>query len=643
MTRRTRAGLAVLFALVVLAAPVAPAAAQSREERKREQVIERLAKKLGVDAGELAAVGAERYVARDAAARKAVLADLGRRPRGSLVPLVVDAALEDGDFENRRSAVKLLSVVGLDGDRSLFLGSILPALPRLFADKSELIWQDAADELNRFVRLFACDAEVAPLLERSFKGANLRLAQRAFQGLLLLENPELRQDLVLRAVVEVIHPKARFGVFDRKRGILAIPEHREAATPQALAALMLEDGTIAVEIAQVLGELGDRQVLGQLRRIDRTASHKLRIPAYDARGLLSDELLVQELLPALESDHPNIQKALLEALGWVNDPKVDVALARLAQTVTDATLRRTIALARLRRGDAGDEALLRAALEGAGDAGLARDVLDVEHAAAIPLLVVIAKNGDDAMAGPRGRAIDLLGERGLDTPANRELLTKLQKGDPSALRLRAAASLVQLGAPDGVAAVTSALIGLDVVSREDVLTDACIARRFSGSPLLDVMARWGRARTVAAAPLLARWLDPPPVAAPAPGPAAPAGGTSERRDPPPGPVAPTPPAFLSHQLVRREAVAALGELAVALAERLRTAPDEAKPALATDLREATVALGVRLDDPAGVVRNAAVRALARLSGQDALAPGAALATEEEVRAKMRVWLAAQAR
>lgn len=641
MTRSTSAALTVLVALVFASA--APAAAQNREERKRAQVVERLAKKLGVDAAELAAVSADRYASRDAATRRALLAELGQRPRGALVPLVVDAALEDADFENRRTAVKLLSVVGLDGDRSLFLGSILPALPRLFADKSELIWQDAADELNRFARWFACDAEVAPLLEKNFKGANLRLAQRAFQGLLLLENPELRQDLVLRAVLEVIHPRARFGVFDRKRGILAIPEHRAAATPQALATLMLEDGTIAVEIAQVLGELGDQQVLPQLRRIDRTASHKLRIPTYDARGHLSDELLLQELLPALESDHPNIQKAILEALGWVRDPKVDQALARLAMTITDPTLRRTIAIARLRRGDGGDEAQLRPALEGAGDAALAQDVLDVEHAAAVPLLVVIAKNGDGAMAGPRARAVDLIGERGLDSPETRELLKKLQVGDPSALKLRAAASLLQLGAEDGVAAVTSALIGLDVVSREDVVTDACIARRFSGSPLLGVMARWGRGRVVRAAPLLAGWLDPPPAAAPAPAPATPAGGTSERREPAPGPVAPTPPAFLAHALVRRGAVAALGDLAVALAEQLKTAPDGAQAALAADLRRATVALGVRLDDPAGVVRNAAVRALARLSGQDALAPGAPMATEEEVRAKMRAWLATQAR
>ena len=119
-------------------------------------------------------------------------------------------------------AIKLLSVVGLEADRALFLEAILPAIPKLQADKAELVFLDAGDELNRLCRWFRCDAEVAPLLERTFKGANLRLAQRAFQALLELEHPELRRTLVLRAIVEVLDPRSRFGVFDRKRAVLAV-------------------------------------------------------------------------------------------------------------------------------------------------------------------------------------------------------------------------------------------------------------------------------------------------------------------------------------------------------------------------------------------------------------------------------------
>lgn len=643
-----------LLALVAVAAAsfIAPAraVAQSRDERRREQTIEKLAKKFGIPESDLTAAGADRYVAREAETRRALLTELGRTPRGTCVPLIVDAALQDADFENRRAAVKLLSVIGLEGDRSLFLESILPALPRLQADKSELIFLDGGDELNRLHRWFGCDAEVAPLLERTFKGANLRLAQRAFQALLDVKNPELRRGMVLRAIVEVLDPRARFGVFDRKRAVLAVAEHRDAATPAALAGMLHDDGTIAVEIAQVLGKLGDTSVLPILRRAcDRTASHKLRLPAYDARGRLGDELLLVELQPAFDSDHEAIQKAVIEGLAGVKDAKVtakvDQVLARLAQTVTDGTLRRAVALTRLRRGDPGDVDFLRPLLEGAAaDATLAGQILDVEHAAATPLVVVIAQNAAEVVAGPRGRAVDLLGERAIATDVSRELLRKLQEGGPTTLKLRAAASLLQLGAADGVAAIESALIDFDVVTREDVVTGAGTARRFTGSPLSDVMARLARARTTTAAPLLARWLKPPlapapPAGAPPPADAAGRGTAGERggRGPAAPAAPPPPPAFLAHQFVRRAAVEALGELAVALLEQVKSATPETRPALEADLERATAALVVRLDDPAGTVRNAAVRVLARISGQDLLPPGAPLKDEEEVRTKLRAW------
>src|SRR5687767_1439629 len=122
-------GACVLAALVVastaslLAPGRALAQARDRDERRREQTLEKLAKKLAVPQADLAAAGGERYAAREAATRKAFLGDLALTPRPTLVPVIVDAALNDPDHENRRAAIALFSIVGLEADRALFLDS----------------------------------------------------------------------------------------------------------------------------------------------------------------------------------------------------------------------------------------------------------------------------------------------------------------------------------------------------------------------------------------------------------------------------------------------------------------------------------------------------------------------------------------
>lgn len=640
---RSRAAVPLALLLAALLAPGASAQAGKQAEKRRQQALEKLAKKLSIPEAELAAAGAERW-AGDVAARRALLVDLGAKPRGPLLPLVVEAALHEPDFELRRAAVKLLSVVGLEADRALHLAA-LPAFPRLLGDKSELVFQDAGDELVRLERWFGCDAEVTPLLERAFRGENLRVAQRAFQGLLQVEEPGLRAGPVKRAVLEVLDKKSRFNPNDRKRAVLAIPDGlRDVATPAALAATMHEDGPIAVEIAQVLGELGDASVLPQLRRVDRTSSHALRIPAYHARGRLGDEQLLVELPAALDSDHLNIQLAILEALRWPKEPRIDAALARLQ--VADETVRRAVALCRVARGDAGGVGPLLPLVEGpTPDGPISGRALRLEHPAAAPLVRAIAKN--PAQEGRRERAVDRLGDERFVDDECRALLARLAaEGGPSALRLRAAASLLQLAPPDGVgaitstqavAAVTSALIDLDVVSREDVATGVGTARRFTGSPLLDVVARWSEAGAVQAAPLLARWVDPPPAKAPAP--KAGDDASKQRGDGPAAPPPPDWPPFVRHAFVRRGVVAALGELTVALAAKVEASDGPARAAREAERARAIAALGRCLDDPAGVVRAEATRALARVSGVDRLPRGAAVAVEEEVRTRVRGWLA----
>lgn len=649
MTRRAPLAPVLTLALLALVALAPASSGQDKKDAdKRRAALEKAAKKLQVPLDALAAAGGERWVSADPAQRKAFLADLGARPAGALFPLVVEAAQREPDFEVRRAAVRLLSVVGLEADRAQYLAA-LPVFPRLFADRSDLVFCDAADELVTLERWMACDADVAPLLERTFEGENLNTAKRAFTALLQVDEPQLRRGLVTRAVRAVLDKKGRFGPTERKRAVLAVADLRDAVSPQALAQWLHDDGPIAVECAVVLGELGDASVLPALRRIDRTSSFLLRAPVYQARGKLGDALLVPELGAAIESDHLFMQLAILDGLTHVKDARIDAALARLAPTVKEDALRRGLALARLARGDAADLAILQPLVEGGSpDAMISDRALSIDAPAVAPLLRAIASN--DAQGGRRGAAIDRLGEAAFADDATRALLVKLAaEGDPSALRLRASASLLQLAPPDGVgpitsaqgvAAVTSALIKLDVVSREDVTTTAGKARRFSGSPLIDVCERWTRAGSVQAAPLLAAWLDPPGAPAPPPSPTTP-GGSVVRGPAAPATAQPPPVEHLAHPLVRRAVVHALGALTVAL----RGLPDAATPGSrsAREAERAVRALARALDDPASIVRASAVRALAHVSGVDPLPIGASVQLEGEVEVKVRAWLASRPR
>ena len=611
-----------------------PALAQGNQaEKKRRAALHKLAKKLDVPLEPLEAAGGERLLG-DTAARRALLVDLGARPRGELLPLVLELALHEREFELQLGAVKLLSVVGLEADREVYLGRFLPALPRLLADKVDKVHLAAMDEELRLARWFRCDPELAPLLERTFQGKNFRLAQKAFQGLVELEYPPLRAELVERALREVLDPRTRFGLFERKRAVLESGRRRGPASAAELAELLFKDGPVAIECAQALGELGDASVLPRLRRVDRTASHALRIPAYQARGKLGDLQLLQEVEAAFQSDHAAIQAAIVQALAGHPAPEAGALLERLAPHVTDPDLRREVALARLARGDAGDLALLRERLAAdPPDEALAGQVLAIEHAAAGPLVVSILEL-PALPEGLRARAADRAGSLRLAEALPG--LRKLLEGEPRAARLRAAASLVQLGEPDGVAAVGSALKGLEVVSREDVQTGLGKARRFSGSPLVDVARRWARDGTVAALPLLADWLDPPaPRSRPGPDRPDPQDPASrERADAPAAPTPPAWPAWARHPNVRRGLAEALGALALE-AQRL---PEPQAEAARPGLARAIAALARALDDPAGLVRAAALSGLSRLSRRAELPSGAGPAAEPAAREAVLAWL-----
>ena len=594
-----------------------PALGQSRAERQRQRQLERIAREFEVSVETLDAVHAERLGARDPAERLALIAEIGQRAVGELTPVVVQLALRDPEIDCRVAATRALSVVGLEADREDYLETILPALERLRRDRAERVWVEALDTDVILARWFRADHAVARTWERAFHSDNLRQAQKALQGLLDVAHPQLRERLVLACMADALGPRSRFGAYDRKRVVAAIPEFGGPWGTGELAQALHDDGTIAVECAQVLGELGDSaNALPALRRVGTTASHALRVPVLIARGKLGDPSLPGELPGVLSDDHPRIQVALVTALGHHPEPRLDRVLERLAETA-EGDLRRAVALARLRRGDEGEEAWLRERVTGPGASGaVAREVLAIDNALADRLVLLIA--GNEHLGGLRRRAVERLGDRGLDTPHARRLLRGLCDEDPSPLRLHAALSLAQLGDDGAAARVEAAMEDVELVGREDVDLIGGTGRRFTGGLLWSVLRRLQARPAPTLIPLLAGWFAPVDQEE-----ASDEGGTQTREEGDPEPVG--GPAWWRQPFVRAEAASALGALAEGAEGELR--------------ERALEGLAAALEDPSGVVWSAATRAVERAGGPEAAPQGSEVDDEQEARAAARGWLA----
>jgi hypothetical protein len=183
-----------------------------------------------------------------------------------------------------------------------------------------------------------------------------------------------------------------------------------------------------------------------------------------------------------------------------------------------------------------------------------------------------------------------------------------------------------------------------VVYRNEAYAHIGKARRFSGSPLIDVLERLQEAQTIEAAPLIAGWLQPHLVDE----------GYAAGDGPRP---------WLRNQWLRQSAVECLGELtavtwewaaeieeAQALAaeeeeaeeEEEEEEEDEEEYEYDLEVLEANLILSLQvleaaLSDPRGVVRTAAIRAVAWF-GDHELPSGASLEAEEEALRVARAWL-----
>lgn len=650
--------LLVCLALLLVSLPAPAAAAPdpkgkkpalSKKAKKLKKKLERASRKLKIPVEALAKVGGHRALSKRPGDLKGLCVDLHRRVDARNLPILIRIVTSTRlDKELRFAALALLPVYALEGDSGPYL-ELQATFRRLYGDEFQRVWEGAAAANHRLLTWFDLDQEVSELFVRTYRGKFYRKAQRAYRAILDFRHPELRAGIAQEALKEALEKRSRFGIKERQRAVRENGRRGAPLSAHQLADLLHADGTVAIACATALADLDDATVLPSLRKIGRTSSHVLRVPILQTRGRLQDASLVDLIGPTFHDDHARIQAALVRALVELRHKKVDRLLEALEKLIKDEALGRVLDLGRLRRGDPAVVSRLADALTGGDpDPALARKILATPHAVANPLVLLIAKSGAKPLEGLRPRALAEIGTRRIVDADTIAWVGSLCTGkDKTPLRLQAAATLVQAGAPKAKAKLRAALKDFKVVRRVDVRTSLGKARRFNGSHLGDVCRRWSRDRAWRATPILSKWLNPPPKKGkPAPKGAEgkPPKGTKTRGGRPPPKASPTPakpPKWLRHAFVRRSAVEALGGLVWAAEEvaagRGKSKWPKAPARLAAWSAKGHEALARALNDTHRLVRRAAIRALARLGGTT-LEPGASLSEEDAAERAARAYL-----
>ena len=656
------------LAVALLLAAAAPVCAQSLPRS-----LDELARRSGVAQPILAAAGAERLLSPDVDARRDFLADAIKEPNGALLPLICHlAAGADPDWPLTLTAVKAISLFGLVADRGDVLEHALPLLRRQVAEGEAQRLRFSMEEVTRLARWFRLDEEIAPLLEAHFRGDDFNMRAMAFQAIVRLDHPRLLKELVVPAIWEVYRSK-KSGVFERRLAVrsMARLELRDAVPD--LTRNLRRDGSVAIVSAYALAGLLDPSALKELRRIDKTAVHRLRMAAWLARCRLGDERCPKEVVKVVNShtEHDEIKRIFLGDLGQMPSDQDQVRkVLTQAWRHPSPAVRQGAALGLARLDDAtgvpylvevlkGDwPDLLNLRWRGEGwkrQLSFMESLLRIETAAVDPLVVamidvkgkkedLVDEEGEDRYemwwrhGGRRleklkdwyeeynTEAVSLCGERRIE--AARPRLKELAKDSWGHMKLHALISQVELGEEGAARFLDWYLPKYDDRLFQDVkavLGNRIVyTHRLKWSSVFDVCDKFERVGDAELyLPIVTLMLEPKneaddPMAAGWRRKLEGArGATAERQDEDPLRAPPDVPYKVRNQFARRrlvECAARLGKAAAA-------------PILARALR-----------DSRAVVRAAALTEIGVVSGRYALPPGASLAAEEEVWPQAVAWL-----
>lgn len=668
---RTSTPVAFLAAAVLLTSAAAPARAQQLPRSLGE-----LAKRSGVAEPILAASGAEKLLSPDVDVRRDFLAEAIKEPNGALLPLICYlAAGADPDWPLTLTAVKAISLFGLVADRSDVLEYALPLLRRQVADSEAQRLRFSMEEVTRLARWFRLDEEIAPLLEAHFRGDDFNMRAMAFRAIVRLDHPRLVQELVKPAIWEIYRSK-KSGIFERRLAVRSMAYLNMHDAVGDLADNLRHDASVAIVSAYALAQLLDPSALKELRKINKTAVHRLRMAAWLARCRMGDERCPKEVIKVVNShtEHDEIKRIFLGDLGQMpdNQDKARKVLTK-AWKHPNPAVRQGAALGLARMDDATGVPYLVEVLQGdwpdllnlrwRGEGwkrqlSFMESLLRIETDAVDPLVVamidvkgkkedLVDEDGEDKYemwwrhGGRRleklkdwyeeynTEAVSLCGERRIE--AARPRLKELVKDNWGHMKFHALVSQVELGEEGAARFLNWYLPKYDDRLFRDVkavLGNRIVyTHRLKWSSVFDVCDKFERVGDAELyLPIVTMMLEPKNKAD---DPMAKGwrrklegekGATAEHKDEDPLRKPPEIPYKVRNQFARRRLVECAARLGRA----------DAAPILARALR-----------DSRAVVRAAALTEIGTVSGRYTLPPGASRAAEDEVWPKAVAWLEEQ--
>lgn len=635
--------------------------------------LKKLAKKTGVPLELLAELKAQRYFLRDVYQRREFIKDLAMKPRKELLPLVLlFGTKETKDESIRRSCIRLYSHIGLHCDRRDITGQVLPAVKKAlsFGKKRGQDQRWALDELQRLSKWFRLDEDMFELLKPYFEGKDFNLRSLAFKGLCSVRHQELSKSYIEPACLRVYGSSKGYSLFDRFRAVDQMAERNiELIAPKLREAWVAgKDPKMQVKSMYTFVEWKNKNTLALAQKIDRTAVHKLRRPAFRVRCELNDESALTQLVNWLPDEHTNIVRACLEDLGRLKSEKAKAFLNKVyerkiypkarandwnrkkqGEKINEERLewKLSAAMGLLRMGETRPVEYLKDVVTGEENLSekerlwVCRKILAMEDKAIHGVIASMVTLNSDIFKEIKQRAIMKCGEFKIKSSLKDLREIYWDKSNWGHSKFHAGVSLFEMDSKNALKSLVWFLPKYDdAVNQRDrwkfVMGQLTFQiDRWGGSGYIQALDKFERTRDKRMLPLILEMLKPVKVGqTPAPKASDKAGKKKRKKKKPSSttrtrdqeklddgqPKGPEPIYQAKNQFVRARAV----EVAALIGGK-----------------EAAEVLNKAVDDYRSVVRFVAVKAIGRISGRYSLAEGAKKEAEIKARPMALAWLVEQ--